>query len=64
MGRDDEENLIVDMLEAGAKGYLLKNTTKEEVIEAARAVYLDEGYYCQDTTTNLVRLIARQPQSL
>ena len=55
----NEENLIVDMLEAGAKGYLLKNTTKEEVIEAARAVYRDETYYCQDTTTKLAKLIAR-----
>jgi DNA-binding NarL/FixJ family response regulator len=26
----NEENLIVDMLEAGAKGYLLKNAEKEE----------------------------------
>src|SRR5688572_6417453 len=25
----DEENLIVDMLEAGAKGYLLKNADKQ-----------------------------------
>ena len=55
----NEENLIVDMLEAGAKGYLLKNTTKEEVIEAARAVYRDETYYCPDTTIKLARLIAR-----
>jgi DNA-binding NarL/FixJ family response regulator len=55
----NEENLIVDMLEAGAKGYLLKNTTKEEVIEAARAVYRDETYYCPDTTTKLAKLIAR-----
>ena len=55
----NEENLIVDMLEAGAKGYLLKNTTKEEVIEAARAVYRDQTYYCPDTTTKLAKLIAR-----
>ncbi len=55
----NEENLIVDMLEAGAKGYLLKNTTKEEVIEAARAVYRDQTYYCNDTSTKLAKLIAR-----
>src|SRR5689334_24783353 len=27
----NEENLVVDMLEAGAKGYLLKNAEKDEI---------------------------------
>ena len=31
----DEEDLIVDMLEAGAKGYLLKNADKTEIIVSA-----------------------------
>src|ERR1700720_4147422 len=30
----EEENLIVEMLEAGAKGYLLKNADKKEILEA------------------------------
>ena len=32
----DEENLIIDMMEAGAKGYLLKNAHKNEIIEAIK----------------------------
>jgi DNA-binding NarL/FixJ family response regulator len=54
----DEENLIVDMMEAGAKGYLLKNAHKNEIIEAIKAV--DEGhiYYCDGTSAKLSRMIA------
>lgn len=54
----DEENLIVDMLEAGAKGYLLKNAHKEEIVSAVRSVYMDETYYCKDTTKRLAQMIA------
>lgn len=55
----NEDNLIVDILEAGAKGYLLKNTTKEEVIEAAYAVHNQQTYFCKDTSEKLVKLIAK-----
>ena len=34
----DEEALIVEMLEAGAKGYLLKNADKKEILEAILTV--------------------------
>jgi two-component system response regulator NreC len=55
----DEENLIIDMLEAGAKGYLLKNAHKEEIVGAIRAVFADENYYCSSTSLKLAQLIAR-----
>lgn len=54
----DEENLIVDMLEAGAKGYLLKNASKQEIIEAIEAVVAGELYYCAHTSRKLAKLIA------
>jgi DNA-binding NarL/FixJ family response regulator len=54
----NEEHLIVDMLEAGAKGYLLKNANKEEIIAAVKAVYNDQPYYCKDTTKKLAQMIA------
>ena len=55
----DEENLIVDMLEAGAKGYLLKNVHKEEIIAAVKSVYMDKPYYCRDTSNKLAQIIAK-----
>jgi DNA-binding NarL/FixJ family response regulator len=55
----DEENLIVEMLEAGAKGYLLKNAHKNEILEAINAVYYNQTYYCSDTSSKLAQMIAR-----
>ena len=55
----DEENLIVDMLEAGAKGYLLKNAHKDEIIEAINTVNMGHTYYCDDTSSKLAQMIAR-----
>jgi len=53
-----DEHLIVDMLEAGAKGYLLKNANKEEVFEALKTVAQNGTYYCNHTSQKLARLIA------
>jgi two-component system, NarL family, response regulator NreC len=55
----DEENLIVEMLEIGAKGYLLKNADKKEILEAIYSVYEGEIYYCRDTTARLATLIVK-----
>lgn len=54
----NDDNLIVDMLEAGATGYLLKNTNKRELLEAC--ICVDEGghYYSAATSQKLTRLIA------
>jgi len=55
----DDENLIVDMLEAGAKGYLLKNAHKYEVIAAIKAVHNQESYFCNHTSMKLAKMIGR-----
>ena len=55
----DDENLIVEMLEAGAKGYLLKSANKEEIIEAIKRVYQDKTHYCYQTNAKLAQLIAK-----
>lgn len=55
----DEENLIVDMLEAGAKGYLLKNADKQEILDAIQSVYQGKPYYCHHTTSKLASLISK-----
>jgi DNA-binding NarL/FixJ family response regulator len=55
----DEDDLILEMLEAGAKGYLLKNADKDEVLDAIHAVYNGDPYYCRSTNAKLARLIAK-----
>lgn len=54
----DEESLVVDMLEAGARGYLIKNAHKHEIIEAINMVNENHTYYCSTTSKKLAKLIA------
>jgi DNA-binding NarL/FixJ family response regulator len=55
----EEENLIVDMLEAGAKGYLLKNADKQEILDAIENVFHDNVFYCKHTSAKLASLIVQ-----
>lgn len=55
----DEDHLVIDMLEAGAKGYLLKNAGKAEILEAIHAVHNGNTYYCRQTTNKLAGMIAK-----
>jgi DNA-binding NarL/FixJ family response regulator len=59
----DEEDLIMDMLSAGAKGYLLKNAGKKELTDAVKAAYKDEPYYCVHTNMKLSQMISRGSKS-
>ena len=54
----NEDSMIIDMLEAGARGYLLKNTNREELAEAIHNVHQGGSYYCNDTSKKLTSLIA------
>lgn len=57
LSMDNEETQIIDMLEAGAKGYLLKNTDKSDIIEAIKSVYNNKNYYCESTNNKLATMI-------
>ncbi len=54
-----DDHLIADMVEAGASGYLLKSTTKEELIEAVKAVHEGHLYFCNKTSLRLSKMIAK-----
>lgn len=53
----NQDNLILDMLKAGAIGYLIKNANKNEILEAIHSVYKNKPYYCTSTSIKLARLI-------
>lgn len=55
----DTEYLIVDALEAGAIGYILKNAQSGEIIEAIKTVNNFKPYYCKSTSSRLVKLISK-----
>ncbi len=54
----NDDKLIIEMLEAGAKGYLLKNAHKEEIIDAINTVAKHKTYYCSATGVKLANLVA------
>jgi two-component system, NarL family, response regulator NreC len=53
----DSENLIIDMLDAGAKGYLLKNTDKKELVKAITTVYEGGTYFCDQVAANFHKML-------
>ncbi|HTN44860.1 MAG TPA: response regulator transcription factor [Flavipsychrobacter sp.] len=54
----DDEQLILEMLDAGALGYLLKNSDKFEITDAVETVFEGKPYYCKFTSGKLAKLIA------
>lgn len=52
-----DDHLILDMMEAGASGYLLKNTTREELSEAIRVVSGGGSYFCKTISGKLAKLL-------
>lgn len=57
MYENDEK--IVEALEAGAFGYIPKNAQKGEIIDAVQTVYKNRPYYSLTTSAQLVRSIAK-----
>lgn len=53
-----EDYLIVDMIEAGAQGFLLKTVGQKELMTAIRTVYDHKPYFCIDITEKLTKIIA------
>ena len=53
--RDDDDSLI-EMIEAGANGYLIKSAKKNEIIEGISAVYNGSNFFCKNMNLKLVEL--------
>lgn len=49
----NQQPIIRNMLENGASGYVLKNATKEELLEAAKAVMAGKSYLSFDVALSL-----------
>lgn len=57
------DEYIVRATQAGAMGYLLKNTPQEEIVKAVRAVYSNERYVPKDIANRLFEAIGREEVS-
>ena len=58
-----EDNLILDMLDAGARGYILKNADKQELLDAIDAVMNNECWFCNNSPRHIASLLRRLPDS-
>lgn len=56
----NDESSVADMLEAGASGYILKNSSKTEIVDAINIVSQGGYYYCKQTTAKLGKIIAQR----
>jgi DNA-binding NarL/FixJ family response regulator len=54
----ESESLIVEALEAGALGFIQKNSQRGEIIEAIKNVYNFKPYYCQSTSSKVAKRIS------
>jgi DNA-binding NarL/FixJ family response regulator len=52
-----EEHYYLKMIEAGAKGFILKNSDIDEVIKAIKTVYNGGTYFSQEILYNVVKNI-------
>ncbi len=53
LSMQDDENSIIKMIQNGAKGYLLKNSSPSE-LEKALNTLIEKGYYYPDWASNIV----------
>ncbi|TDH21287.1 response regulator transcription factor [Segetibacter sp. 3557_3] len=58
MSMFEEESMVVDMLQAGALGYLLKDADKEQIIEAINSAMNHRPYYCDRIMTKVIKLMS------
>ncbi|WP_281614254.1 response regulator transcription factor [Flammeovirga sp. SubArs3] len=58
----NESQNIKQMLGAGAKGYLLKDCTQEELIQAIKTVAKGEVYYSQNVTQTIMQGFTSKPK--
>jgi DNA-binding NarL/FixJ family response regulator len=60
----NEDKYIVDMMKAGASGYLLKNAEPEEITEAISTVYQKDYYFNEHLSVTLIKQFAgNSPQN-
>ena len=52
-----EETYITKMIKAGASGYVLKSSSKEELVEAIEKVTLGNKYYCNKVSVTMINSI-------
>ncbi len=56
----NEESFVSEILNNGAKGYILKNTGREELLKAIRTVAKGESYFSNEVTETIMKGLMNQ----
>ena len=56
----NEESFVSEILNNGAKGYLLKNTGREELLKAIRTVANGDSYFSKEVTETIMKSLMNQ----
>ena len=59
-----EETYIMKMINAGALGYILKDSTKEKIIEAINSVYNWDKYFSNEVSVKLINLLMEEDKNI
>jgi len=62
MSMYDEQPYFIRMLKAGARGYLLKNSTKEELLDAISKLMQGENYFSKEVSDIMISNIVSGKQ--
>lgn len=54
---NDERSSIMEMMDAGANGYILKSADREEIMKAINTVMNGDDYYCKRVESSIINLI-------
>ena len=54
-----QESHIMEMLEAGAIGYVMKSAGRKEIVEAIESVYAHRPYFCTESSRQITDLIEK-----
>lgn len=57
------EDFIYNAIKAGAKGYLPKNTTRKEIIDAIHSVYSENEYYSESISNVILKSYVNKAKS-
>ncbi len=54
---NDEKSSIMDMMDAGSNGYVLKSDDKDDIIKAINTVFNGDDYYSKNVENSIINLI-------
>jgi len=59
----NSEDFILNSIKAGAKGYLPKNTSRNEMLEAIYAIQSGEEFYGESISKIMLKATFEEPQT-